>query len=284
MNCSTNGKVRRVDSGLSAMVRLRNEEEFLLPSIRSIAGEVDEIVIIDNLSEDATPSMIDTLTAEYPDKVVSCRYPHAVGRVGEESWRLSTRGQGDSSPSLSANYYNWCLEKCTGRYVLKWDGDMIALPAFAEALERWRRSCCQVLVFRGANVHPSLTNLVKAKSDDREALLSRLRVPGLPSWATSLTYDFPEPRLFLRKDARYTTRILWTQEFSSPAFSEGRETDGLLEADEPLYLHMKFCKREPFSNYSDDLAQTIAANITLGPELDSTWGKALRMHLALPRP
>ncbi len=46
---------RRVKQ-ISAMMRVKNEEEFLAASVLSIADFVDEIVIIDNLSTDNTPS------------------------------------------------------------------------------------------------------------------------------------------------------------------------------------------------------------------------------------
>jgi hypothetical protein len=46
---------------------------------------------------------------------------------------------------------------------------------------------------------------------------------------------------------------------------------------------MKFCKRHPFSNYSDDLAQALASNFTVGPPLLPVW-KAVLESAGATRP
>jgi hypothetical protein len=260
------------------MLRVRDEEEFLAAAVRSIASCVDEIVIVDNLSRDATPGIIEALAAELPGKIVSFHYTHEVRRVGQETWEQS---EGDAnSPHLSSSYYNWCLERCTQPYVLKWDGDMLALDGFAESVSRWRRSQQEVLVMHGANVHPDRAHLISARTREREPLLEQLRVPGLPRWVTSLTYDYPEPRLFPRVGARYHSDLRWTQSLASPCLGDGRE--GCIErAEGPQYLHMKFVKRDPYANYSPDLAAVIAGNIARGPVLDAAMRETLRRLTAM---
>src|SRR5262245_30331261 len=91
---------------VSAMVRVRNEEEFLYASVKSIVDCVDEIVIVDNLSTDRTPLIIGALRGEHPDKVVSYRYPYDIRRVGRENWEMTLRPNGRLSPHLLGNYYN----------------------------------------------------------------------------------------------------------------------------------------------------------------------------------
>lgn len=255
---------------ISAMVRVRDEEQFLAAAIHSIADLVDEIVLVDNLSNDKTPQIVDALWKELPEKVRPFHYPHEVRRVGRETWDLSE--QEAFSPNLSSTYYNWCLERCTSPWVLKWDGDMIALDTFAGWLERWRSSDREVLKIHGANVHPDLEHLIAARTDSRDELLPKLSVPGLPAWVTSLTHDYPEPRLFPRAGARYTNRVRWTQGFESPAL----ERKNVLLAEGPQYLHMKFCKNDPYANYTDDLAEVIASNIVQGPPLASEMSETLR--------
>ena len=254
------------------MVRVKNEEEFLYPAVKSIIDLVQEVVLIDNASSDGSPSIMERLRAEHPDTVALHVYPHEIRRVGRENWELSAR-DGDS-PSLSANYYNWSLARCRRDYVLKWDGDMVALPSFSDALAAWRRDPRPVMVSNGVNVHPDRRHAIAARATDRESLLAALSVPGLPLWATSLTYDYPEPRLFPREGASYTSDLKWTQILSSPAVDAGPRN--LFKAQSPSYLHMKFCKKDPLSNYTGDLAAAIGGNIAIGEPLRDEWAQVLR--------
>lgn len=253
------------------MVRARNEEEFLYPSVKSIVDHVEEVVIVDNGSTDATPQVIDRLCAEHPDKIAKHHYPHTVRRVGRENWELAEAPETRSSPRLSANFYNWCLERCSGTHVVKWDADMIAAPLFHRELARWRASTQEVMVFFGANVHPDRRHLIRARETEPEALLARLQFRAMPDWVAWLTYDYPEPRLFPREDAVYVS-VPWTQTLETPHL----EGDGRYEVEAACYLHVKFCKREPLSNYTDDLADLIAGNIDVGPPLEPAWLDELR--------
>jgi glycosyl transferase family 2 len=259
---------------ISAMVRVRDEEEYLLPAVRSIAAIVDEIVLVDNGSIDASPAIIEALRRENPDKVSVFQYPPAIAKVGAETWKLAEQGP-TSSPRLSATYYNWCLQRCSHPYVLKWDGDMVALPRLAKTIGSWRRCGRQVVEFLGANVHPDLEHLLAARITDRNQLLGSLAVPALPLWATSLTYDFPEPRLFPKAFARYSSRLKWTQELSSPFLRPPLRDWAAERMEGPLYLHLKFAKRRPLDGYSPDLRDAIAANVTRGPRLSPEHHEAL---------
>jgi hypothetical protein len=251
------------------MVRVRNEEEFLRASVESIVDLVDEVVLVDNLSTDATPSIIEALVREHPGKVVSCRYPFPVRRVGSETWDLATSRSGRRSPHLSATYYNWCLTRCAKPYVLKWDGDMIATSVLARSLAAWRGSSKPVLMIHGANLHPDLEHLLAARSSDRERLLATLELKRMPRWVTSLTHDASEPRLFPRRFARYDTQLGWTQKLESP-YCDARFAAELRHVvDEPSFLHLKFVKYDPLSNYSADLARVIRENMDVGAPLDA---------------
>jgi len=263
---------------VSAMIRVRNEEEFLSAAVASIADLVSEIVIIDNLSDDGTPAVIAELQRAYPAKVSSHNYPYPIRRVGREHWELSAQRADRPSPNLSTTYYNWSLARCRHPFVLKWDGDMIATPAFRAAVQAWRASPRPILVFNGQNVHPDRRHLVKARVTDREALLARLSVPGLPKWVTSLTEDAQEPRLFPRYHARYDDGTRWTQRFDSPFEHRDYRKRSRVVAPEPCFLHMKFCKRDPLSNYTDDLREVIAGNIDVGDPLPPAALALLASH------
>jgi hypothetical protein len=252
---------------ISAMVRVRNEEEFLRSSVESIVDLVDQVVIVDNLSTDATPAIVDALRTKYASKVVTDRYPYEVRRVGRETLDLVNMPGGVNSPNHSATFYNFCLRRCRYEFVLKWDGDMIATAEFAEALGAWRRSDRPIMVLNGANVHPNRSNLLAALTSNRDELLARLTFPTLPIWVTTLTYDAPEPRLFPRLRARYAEGKGWTQALASPYVDPQFAQEFRLRASGISFLHMKFCKHDPFSNYSADLAEVIRSNMTLGPPL-----------------
>lgn len=254
---------------VSAMIRLKNEEEFLLASVRSIIELVDEVVLIDNLSTDATPRIIRELESAYPGKVRTFSYPHEILRVGKENWDCSTDPAMRLSPNLSANYYSWCLERCTKPYVLKWDGDMVARDSLAHALVRWRREKKPVLSFFGLNVHPSRTCYMAPRCTEREPLLAQLDVPGLPLWVTVLTRDAREPRLFPRRFARYGLGKHWTQGLDTPCTDRGTGQSLEVRWEEAGFIHMKFCKQDPLANYSPDLGKVIASNIMPGPPLDA---------------
>ena len=263
---------------VSAMVRVKNEEEFLHAAVRSIVDSVDEVVLVDNLSTDDTPIIMAGLQAAYPQKVRLYRYPHPVARVGQETWELVGRSRG-MSPHLSGRYYEWCLKRCRQPFVLKWDGDMIARPVFRHAMGTWRRSGPPVLMMQGENVHPNLQHLVAARCSHRGALIAQQRCPRIPGWVASLSQDALEPRLFPRLVAGYTHAAGFTQSLVSPFLEKRFKTAFRQHVGGASYLHLKFCKRDPFANYSGDLARVIQSNLTTGPALDTearelltSWG------------
>jgi uncharacterized protein YnzC (UPF0291/DUF896 family) len=110
---------------ITAMIRVKNENEFLFASVLSKAHLVDEIVIIDNLSTDRTPEEVEQLRRELGSKVKTYSYPYEVARMGEDYHALQRNDP--KSPGLLHNVYNWCLAKCRMTFIMKWDGDMIAV-------------------------------------------------------------------------------------------------------------------------------------------------------------
>jgi hypothetical protein len=213
---------------ISAMIRVKNEVEYLERSISSVLEHVDEVVIVDNNSTDGSTEIIDDFAKRFPTKVRAFCYPHKLARWGEETTRLSETKGGKQSPSFLPNYYNWCASKCSWPFILKWDGDTIATAALAPTLEAFRHSRTQILWHTGINLHP-----------DRESYIA-----GRP-------FEDMEPRLFYKPLSFYNNYLgyvetLWSPYLALyPSFSE--------KEPEPLYFHMKFCKSDRFSNMSDDL-------------------------------
>lgn len=264
------------DRTISAMMRVRNEEEFLEAAVRSILEVVDEVVIVDNASTDGTPESIRTLQSELGSAVRAYEYPYEIRRIGRESVELSESDPTGDSPHLSATFYNFCLDKCTRPYVLKWDGDVVTLASMRDAIAAWRASGRPVMVNRGVNVHSDRRHMVAARSSDREVLLRQLEVPGLPGWVTSMTHTYPEVRLFPRLESRYEATLLWTQRLACPYTGPNSRSSDRFVVEEPCYLHLKFCKRDPFSNYSPDLAEVIRSNATVGQGLSEEHLEALQ--------
>lgn len=112
---------RRKPTGLSAMLRVRNEEEFIRKCIESIADVFDEIVVIDNGSTDATYDILQEMSerAEFFDSLKLHQYPFSIARCGPDHAATN-----EFSLSSLAYYYNWCLSKCKYSLVVKWDADM----------------------------------------------------------------------------------------------------------------------------------------------------------------
>lgn len=261
---------------VSAMIRVKDEEEFLYPAVKSIADYVEEIVLIDNGSADRTPSVMESLRREYPHKVTCYQYNYEIRRQGRESWELALCSEGCSSPHLLAHFYNWCLRRCTKPYVLKWDGDMIATEGFSRSMGDWRKSRKAFMTFKGVNVHPDGRHLIASKSTDRKELVASLRLPELPGWVTSLTYTSRERWAFPKFLAKFDMGYKFCERLYLPV------SDGLFNShrrynvQEICFLHMKFCKREPYSGYSSELAEVISSNVAIGQPLCPEWLDLLR--------
>ena len=121
--------------GLSAIVRLRNEEDFAAPSLHSILPHFDEIVIVFGGCTDRTAEIVAEFAKKYPAYVKAFHYvPEVFPQGSSQHARLPP----NSVHSL-VHYNNFALSKATYRICCKWDGDQIADPdAFGEVVQRLR--------------------------------------------------------------------------------------------------------------------------------------------------
>jgi glycosyltransferase involved in cell wall biosynthesis len=111
--------------GLSAFIRCKNEEEYIVASIMSAYRVFDEIVVILNNSTDRTLDLVRDLMSDYP-KIRLATYDVDCAPAGLGYLAIVKEEPGRSL----AKFYNWCLEQTTYSHVCKWDGDMIAIPTF----------------------------------------------------------------------------------------------------------------------------------------------------------
>ncbi len=90
--------------GISVIIRVKNEADWIKPSVQSIKGMADEIVIVDNGSTDGTYKYLEEMASREKGFIKLFRQPDL------------------DHCSLS----NFALEKTTFRWVFRWDGDMVA--------------------------------------------------------------------------------------------------------------------------------------------------------------
>lgn len=115
------GLVRRPQTrprGISAIVRAKDEEEWIEPSIRSIVGFADQVVVGDNGSTDRTPAILQRLRQELPVLVEVLSLPEA------DILTLT----------------NALIERTRYRWIVKWDADFVAQtsgPARIGLLRDW---------------------------------------------------------------------------------------------------------------------------------------------------
>lgn len=136
--------------GISAFMRLRNEEEFVELAIRSHLPYFDEIVAVHNRCTDRTPEILGALQREYPHKLTAIHYePHVYPQGSEKFQELPI----DSVHSL-ANYCGFALSRTTRTIACKLDGDHVAIPnQWSRVVEGIRTEGLRTfLTFRGINL------------------------------------------------------------------------------------------------------------------------------------
>jgi glycosyltransferase involved in cell wall biosynthesis len=110
--------------GISFIVRVKNEENIIEKSIRSITGITVpyEIVVILNTCTDRSQEIVEKLKDEgYPIRIFT--YDYQISRAGYEM--LVT----DSTSTHSmVEYTKWCCDKGQYSWLFRWDADFIASP------------------------------------------------------------------------------------------------------------------------------------------------------------
>lgn len=118
--------------GISACIRVRNESQFMRAAVRSVVDLVDEVVLCVQPSDDNTREIAISLEHGYPGKVKSYYYPLIP------DW-IDTKGFYEKDPDAPGHLVhmsNWALSKCTYSWILKVEGDVIALPTLKGFIDR----------------------------------------------------------------------------------------------------------------------------------------------------
>lgn len=111
--------------GISCMLRVKNEAEFIEASLRSVKDFFDEFVIVYNLCSDGTEEAVRQAVAQHGIRNVrEYQYPFPIF----PPWHANYGKDCDASSIHSlAFYYNWCQSLTCFSHVSKWDGDNVAL-------------------------------------------------------------------------------------------------------------------------------------------------------------
>jgi glycosyltransferase involved in cell wall biosynthesis len=119
--------------GLTAVVRVKNEEDWIDVSLRSVADVVDELVVVDNGSTDRTPDILADLRRALGPKL------RRFARPDLDHVDLS----------------NFALDQVAYRWALKWDGDFVARTTGPHAIRGLRERLLALPAHR--HVHVRLT-------------------------------------------------------------------------------------------------------------------------------
>lgn len=120
--------------GVTALLRVKNEESKIHYCLKSIYKLFDEIVFVDNGSEDKTLEVVRDFKyqEDKQDKVKIYFFPFKQARFGPEH-----RDTPEDSVHSFTYYSNWSLSKCSFDWVCKWDGDMVLRKENREPFRRF---------------------------------------------------------------------------------------------------------------------------------------------------
>lgn len=121
--------------GVSACIRVRNESQFMAAAVRSVVELVDEVVLAVQPSEDNTVEIAERLADQYEKVKV-----HYYGYIPD--W-IDTPGFYEKDPDKPGHLVhmsNWALSLCSYAWILKVEGDVIALPYLRTMLDRVRKA------------------------------------------------------------------------------------------------------------------------------------------------
>jgi hypothetical protein len=124
---------REKPAGISACIRVRNESQFMGAAVRSIVELVDEVVLLVQPSDDNTLEIAHEL-AEVYSKVNVYYYPLVPDWIDTEGFYKKNPNE----PGHIVHMSNYALSKCNYSWILKIEGDVIALPTLKNIIQNVR--------------------------------------------------------------------------------------------------------------------------------------------------
>ena len=153
--------------GVTGLLRVKNDAEFLALCIDSCIEALDELVIVYQPFDDDSHRIIESNRRQYPDKIRTYFYRPVVlsHHLTEEEFRYAS-ALPETSIHLLSNYYNYTLSKASYRYALKIDADQIyftdKLKEFCDAFrttEKKRITFTENVAARQIHFFADLTNV-----------------------------------------------------------------------------------------------------------------------------
>lgn len=112
--------------GISGMMRVKDDAEFIDECVESCIDALDELVIVYNGCTDESPEKIKSIATRHPHKIKVFHYTPKIycGSLSFEEYKAA-KALSDDSEALLANYYNYALAQTTRTHVMKIDADQI---------------------------------------------------------------------------------------------------------------------------------------------------------------
>jgi len=129
--------------GVTMMLRLKNEEQWIGPCVESIQW-ADKLLFVFQNCIDRTEEICRDLSD--PNKSSFFQYPYDSRPNGP-----GNRERNPYDKHNRAYYYNWCYDKTDTQYVVKWDGDMVAFESLEKIL-RAAEGKHDFATFHGTNI------------------------------------------------------------------------------------------------------------------------------------
>lgn len=125
----------KMRSGISGILRVKNDGPFIERCVRSCIDALDELIIVYNDCSDNSEEEIVRMHRLYPDKIKVYEYPHKLiaHNLTKEEMDYAL-GLPADSPFLLSSYYNFALSKASYRHAMKIDADQIY---FIDDLKEW---------------------------------------------------------------------------------------------------------------------------------------------------
>jgi hypothetical protein len=213
--------------GISAMVRVKNEEDNILDCLQSISHLADEIVLIDNGSSDLTLKKAQQLQQESAlgEKIRIFEYPFNVAKCGSEHQETP-----ENSVHNLAYYYNFCLSKCSHSCVIKWDADMRLNLSYQNI----------------PGIKALIANRLKKAGGFR--IITAVRLAYFQSsvgYWKSHHHFFSEARIFSNTIGSYFAKGSDWEELRQPKFTQ------VIKYDPAIAYEIKNVEKDEFSHWSE---------------------------------
>lgn len=126
-------RIRHKPFGISGCIRVRNESQFMVPSILSHLPYLDECVIVTQPSDDNTVELAEHLASSLK-KVQHYHYPYVVDWIDTPGFYEKDPNQ----PGHLVHMSNWALSKCTYSWISKTEGDVLCLSSYQRIVDAIR--------------------------------------------------------------------------------------------------------------------------------------------------